>query len=359
MFKSKHRVRSVGGFFGVASIACSAIFATPLVAQDKVTKLDIASVFGTSNYLGQKAEKIAEDIKVISGGTLDMRVHNPGDLVPALEVFNSVSSGAVPVGFDWLGYWGGTIPVTGLFGGLPFGPNAEVFNSWVFDGGGVEILQRAYDPYGVHVVPCMISPPETGGWYSKEITGPEDFDGLTIRIAGYGAKVLSKLGASTQLIPGGEIYLALERGRIQAAEFATPMIDIAMGFDEVVDHYHFPGWHQRSNWDSLIFNQEVWDELSSTHQLQVELACRANIQRALSDHMPLQAAAMDTFKGKGVQFHRFSDETMEALSNAWDEVRTEEFAKDELLQEAYDSLMKHAAMFAEWDKLQDLSFAPE
>lgn len=347
---TKNKLRSLTAIVGVASMALAA------AASADTRKIDVASVFGTSNYLGQHAEAIAADIKSISGGEIDMKIHNPGDLVPPLEVFNAVSSGAVEVGFDWIGYWAGTIPVVSLFGGLPFGPNAEVFNSWVFDGGGKELLNEAYEPYGVHAVPCMISPPETGGWYSKEITGPEDFDGLSIRIAGFGAKVLNKLGASTQLIPGGEIYLALERGRVDAAEFATPMIDIAMGFDEVVDHYHFPGWHQRANWNSLLFNKAVWDDLSEDNHVQIETACRANIQRALSDHMPLQAAAMETFREKGVQFHRFPDSVLSELSSAWDEVRAEEFADKPLLAEAFDSLKAHQAMFETWDDLQSLKF---
>ncbi|MDO6732398.1 TRAP transporter substrate-binding protein [Marinovum sp. 2_MG-2023] len=345
---NRSKLMSLTTLMGAATVALS----TSVSAG--TTKIDVASVFGTSNYLGQALLRVTDDIRTMTDGELDMKVHNPGDLVPPLETFNAVSSGAVEVGFDWVGYWSGTVPVVSVFGGLPFGPNETVMNSWVFDGGGKEILNKAYEPYNIHAVPCMISPPETGGWYSKEITGPEDFDGLSIRIAGFGAKVLNKLGASTQLIPGGEIYLALERGRVDAAEFATPMIDISMGFNEVVDHYHFPGWHQRANWDTLMFNKATWDGLSDSHKRTVEVACRANIQRALSDHMPLQAAAMEKFRAEGVQFHRFPDSVLAELSAAWAEVRAEEFADKPLLKEAFESLAAHEAMFNDWDHLQSL-----
>src|SRR3546814_14977497 len=103
-------------------------------------------------------------------------------------------------------------------GAMPFGPGPEVFLGWMWEGGGLEILQKAYDKYNVKVLPCHLTAPEPAGWFNKEIKTPEDFQGLKMRISGLGGKVINKLGASAQLIAGGELYVALERGRIERSE---------------------------------------------------------------------------------------------------------------------------------------------
>lgn len=315
-------------------------------------KLDVASTFGTKNYLGQGATQLAHELEVTTGGSVALRIHEPGDLVPPLEVFNSVSSGAVPAGWDWMGYWAGTVPLAALYGGLPFGPSPEIFMSWVWDGDGLDMIQKAYDPYGVKVLPCMVSLQETGGWYNQKIESPEDFEGLSMRIAGFGAKVLAKLGASTQLVPGNEIYLALERGRVKAAEFSTPLVDYSMGFEEVAQYYYFPGWHQGANWNSLLINKSVWDEYSDERKEQFESACRANVQWSLSEQIPRQVDAMEELESRGVDVQRFPEPVIEALRAAWDEVRAEEFRNSPDLKAAYDSLMNHAAKFDKWNQLQ-------
>ena len=217
-------------------------------------KLDVASTFGTNNLLGQMGVKFGENLAIATGGELELDIAEPGDLVPTLEVFDSVASGAIDAGWDWMGYWSGTVPVAQFYGGLPFGPTSEVSSSWMWNGGGIEIIRREYAKHGVMVFPCFIEPQETAGWYREEITGPESYDGMKIRMSGLGAKVLTKLGSSTQLVPGGETYLALERGRVDAADFAIPTVDEAMGFYEIAKYNYFPGWHQSASWFSLIIS---------------------------------------------------------------------------------------------------------
>ncbi|NHI02114.1 TRAP transporter substrate-binding protein [Oceanimonas sp. MB9] len=343
---------------GAVGMALSALAVTPALAEGP-KQLDVASTFGTKNYLGQGAMKLAQELEVATGGEVKLRIHEPGDLVPPLEVFNSVSSGAVTAGWDWMGYWAGAIPLSALYGGLPFGPSPEVFMSWVWDGEGLDLIQKAYDPYGVKVLPCMVSLQETGGWYNQRIESPEDFEGLSMRIAGFGAKVLSKLGASTQLVPGNEIYLALERGRVKAAEFSTPRVDIDMGFEEVAEFYYFPGWHQGANWNSLLINKATWDQYSDERKAQFETACRANVQWSMSQQIPSQVAAMEEFEAKGVKILRFPDPVIDALKAAWDEVREEELNNSPELQEAYASLMKHAAVYEKWNSLQSFEATAE
>jgi TRAP-type mannitol/chloroaromatic compound transport system substrate-binding protein len=164
--------------------------------------LEVASTFPKNlTYLGEGAEHLARRIEIVTDGEVKLNVHGAGDLVPALEVFNAVSTGAVPAGWDWVGYWAGTVPVAGLAGAMPFGPGPEVFLGWMWEGGGLEIVQKAYDKYNVKLLPCHLTAPEPGGWFNKEINTVEDFEGLKMRISGMGGKVLNRLGASTQLIP--------------------------------------------------------------------------------------------------------------------------------------------------------------
>ncbi|MHB0777250.1 TRAP transporter substrate-binding protein [Halomonas sp. WWR20] len=329
----------------------AAALSVPALAEGP-KQLNVASTFSTQNFLGQGAVHLSKELEAATGGEVSLRVHEPGDLVPPFEVFNAVSSGAIEAGWAWPGYWAGTVPITNLYGGLPFGPSPEAFMSWIWAGEGTELLQKAYDPYGVKVLPCFISPQETGGWYNKEINTPEDFQGLSMRISGLGAKVLNKLGASTQLVPGNEIYLALERGRVDAIEFSAPIVDSAMGFEEIAQYYYFPGWHQGANWNNLLINKDVWDQYSDKRKAQFETACRANVQWALSVGPPEQTRVIRQFKEKGVQVKRFPDEVINALQNAWVEVRQEEMKNAPAFAEAYKSLMDHTALIDEWYELQ-------
>lgn len=315
-------------------------------------KLDVASTFNTNIFIGEGAVRFAEELATVTDGEVKLEVHNPGDLVPAFEVFNSVSSGAVPAGWDWIGYWAGTVPVTNLYGALPFGPTPEAFMSWMWSGEGTELLQSAYDDYNVKVLPCFISPQETGGWYNKEINSIKDFDGLRIRISGLGAKVLNKYGASTQLVPGGEIYLALERGRIDATEFSVPQVDQLMGFEEITKYYYFPGWHQSASWFSFIINKDVWNEYDEATKAKFETACRATLQWSMAEAPAEQMRVIGKLKEKGIEVKRFPDEVIAELRKGWNEVRAEEMKNNPRFKEAYESLMEHTQLVNDWYDLQ-------
>lgn len=320
---------------------------------DGPRKLDVASTFGTQNFLGAGAVHLSETLETASSGQIKLKVHEPGDLVPPFEVFNAVSTGAVDAGWDWMGYWAGTVPVTNLYGALPFGPSPEAFMSWMWAGEGLDIIQGAYDPYNIKVLPCLLSPQETGGWYNKEINTLEDFKGLRMRISGLGAKVLNKLGASTQLVPGNEIYLALERGRIDATEFSIPQVDQAMGFSEIAKYYYFPGWHQSASWFSLLINKDRWNAYSDQQKAQFEVACRATQQWALAEASARQMKIVEELKAQGIEVRRFPDPVLQGLKQTWAEVRQEEMQQHPLFKKAYESLMAHAQLVNDWYKLQE------
>jgi TRAP-type mannitol/chloroaromatic compound transport system substrate-binding protein len=330
----------------------TALALSTAVQADGPSKLDVASTFNTNIFIGAGAERFADELSTVTDGKVKLKVHNPGDLVPGFEVFNSVSSGAIPAGWDWIGYWAGTVPVTNLYGALPFGPTPEAFMSWMWAGEGTEILQSAYDPYNVKVLPCFISPQETGGWYNKEINSIDDFKDLKIRISGLGAKVLNKYGASTQLIPGGEIYLSLDRGRIDATEFSIPQVDQLMGFDEITKYYYFPGWHQSASWFSFIINKDVWNEYDDATKAKFETACRATLQWSMAVAPPEQMRVIAKLEDKGVQVKRFPDKVLKKLRQGWEEVLADEKKNNPLFKKAYESLMEHTKLVNDWYELQ-------
>ena len=340
----------------VATLSAAVALATTSLVQAET--LDVASTFPKNMpFLGEGAEVLAKNIETATGGEVSLRVHGAGDLVPALEVLNQVSSGAIPAGWDFVGYWGGTIPVAALAGAMPFGPGPDLFAGWMWEGGGLEIVQKAYDPLNVKLLPCHITAPEPGGWFNKEINTVEDLQGLRMRISGMGGQVLNKLGASTQLIPGGELYVALERGRIDATEFSLPVVDKSLGFAEIAKYYYFPGWHQPASWNSLIVNMDVWDGFGEEVQEQIMVACKATVTWSLAAAPEPQGAIIEEFRGMGVETKRFPDEVLAALREASTEVLDEAAAGDPIVAEAYQSIKDYMAKAQVWDELQQIPAA--
>tara|TARA_R110002124_G_scaffold53074_2_gene152198 strand:+ start:743 stop:1825 length:1083 start_codon:yes stop_codon:yes gene_type:complete len=332
----------------------AAIAAAAVGTAHASERLDVASAYSTQNLFGQSAKNISERIKMMSSGEFEFAVHDPGELVPPFEIFNSVSSGAIPAGWTSIAYLSGNLPIANLYGALPFSPPAEAVFSWTSAGEGSELLQKALDPYNVKFLACSYLPQEPGGWFNKEINSTDDLNGLSMRISGLGAQVLNKFGASTQLIPGNEVYLSLERGRVDAAEFSIPQVDSAMGLDEIAEYYYFPGWQQGAGWLALLINQSVWDGYSDAQRGQISTACQANIQKEADEVIPAQVETLRELEESGVKIRRFPDEVLNALHDSWDEVRSELMAKSPEFDEAYTSLMEHAEKMQQWHDLQTL-----
>lgn len=326
-----------------------------LASMASAESYDLQSTFPLAiPSIGPSPVMWADKVRAMTDGEVDITVHGAGDFVPGFEVFGAVSSGALPMGFDWIGYWAGSIPVANLVGAMPFGPPPEVFMGWMFEGGGMEIIQKAYDPHNVKIIPCHLVLPESGGWYREQINSVEDLKGKNIRIAGLGGKTLAKLGANPQIVPAGEIYLSLETGRLDAAEFSVPQIDINLGFHKIVENYYFPGWHQPSSWDSIIINMDVWKGISEENQNLMIEACKANITDNLIDQIHNQADPIEKMEAAGVTVRRFPDDVLAALKAASKEVMEEEAAMDPLFKEAYESLTTYIERQGRWSSLQQL-----
>ncbi|WBY03575.1 TRAP transporter substrate-binding protein [Ramlibacter tataouinensis] len=338
-----------------AAAALAVAVGAPSSAWAQAKTYDLQSVFGLQvPSIGPSPVKWAERVALMTNNEVRIKVLGAGEVVPPLELFGAVSSGALPMGYDWVGYWSSKIPVANLIGSMPFGANPELFLGWMFNGGGLEILQKAYTPHNVKVLPCHLVVPEAGGWFNKEINSPDDIKGLKMRIAGLGAKAMEKLGASVQLVPSGEIYVSLERGRIEATEFSAPQLDLGLGLQKIAKFYYFPGWHQPASWNSIIINMDVWKKFTPRQQQAMTEACYANIAFNAADQMGAQVDALEKIEAAGVKIRRFPDSVLAALQKASHEVMQAEAAKDPLFKEAYQSLTAYIKRNGRWIELQAL-----
>lgn len=234
---------------------------------DEVVKWKMQSIFPSKlDVVGEAAVLFTKNLKTISNGTLNVKFYEPGKLVPPLEIFKAVSKGSIESGYTAAGFHSGTIPAAAFFTSVPFGPEAGEFLAWLDYGGGHAIRDEVYSKYGVKGVSCGVIPPEASGWFRNEIKTVDDFKGLKIRFFGLGARVMQKLGASTQLLAPSDIYPALERGVIDAAEFSFPSIDYRIGFYQVAKHYYFPGWHNQSAVGEFLVNLKEYGKLSDVHK---------------------------------------------------------------------------------------------
>ncbi len=318
----------------------------------KKIKWKMASTFpGSLTQLGTAGIRFQNQISKVSGKNIQVKFFEPGALVPALEVFDAVSSGSVDAGWSTPGYWAGKVPALPLFAAVPFGPSAQEYMAWIYYGGGKELFEEIYAKHNIKGIFCGVIPPEASGWFRKEINSIEDMKGMKMRFFGLGAKVMEKIGVSTQLIAGGDIFPALELGTIDATEFSMPAVDLDLGFYQVAKHYYFPGWHQQSTLQELMINMDKWNSLSETQKVQIETTCGDNMRNGIAEGEAIQVDALNTLKDKGVKIHKWSDEILDALEEAWIEVVNEESNNDIDFKRSWESLSSFRKEIEVWKSL--------
>ncbi|KCV82155.1 TRAP dicarboxylate transporter subunit DctP [Actibacterium atlanticum] len=332
--------------------AAAALLAAPAaMAADKIL-LKTPIAFSTAlPGLGSPIPRVAEQLDLMSGGTLKMKVYEPGKLVPPFEILDAVSSGKINSGYTTAGYWAGKIPAAPLFSAVPFGPEAGEYMAWLYYGNGMTLYQEMYDQagYNVKVMPCAIIAPETSGWFASEINSPEDLDGLKMRFFGLGGKVMQKLGVATSLLPGGEIFPALEKGAIDATEFSMPAIDARLGFHKLVKFNYFPGWHQQATVFELMINKDVWNEASDQHKAIIETTCKASMADSFAEGEAIQHAALiDNVENNGVQIKQWNEDMLNTFRTTWDEVAAEEAANDAFFAKVLADLTEFRDGYAVW-----------
>lgn len=333
------------------AVAASLLTAPAAQAADKLL-LKTPIAFSTAlPGLGSPIPRVAEQLDLMSGGTLRMKIYEPGKLVPPFEILDAVSSGKINTGYTTAGYWAGKIPAAPLFSAVPFGPEAGEYMAWLYYGNGLSLYQEMYDQagYNVKVLPCAIIAPETSGWFAEEINAPEDLEGLKMRFFGLGGKVMQKLGVATSLLPGGEIFPALEKGAIDATEFSMPAIDARLGFHKLVKFNYFPGWHQQATVFELLINKDVWNDASEQHRAILENACKASMSDSFAEGEAIQHAALiDNIENNDVQIKQWNEEMLETFRATWNEVAAEEAANDAFFAKVLEDMTAFREGYAIW-----------
>ncbi len=254
------------------------------------------------------AVHFADSVRLASAGRLDIKPFSAGELVPAMQSFDAVSQGAAQVGHDWPGYWKGKNEAFVAFASVPFGLDAEGYNIWLYERGGLEMMQELYGQFNLFVLPGGQCGQEMGLFSNTRATKMEDFKGMRVRTPGWFMDIMNNLGASVSPLPGGEVYLALERGVIDAAEFSSPAINYPMGFDEITKYVIQPGVHQPGIQTGLFFNKDAYAKLPEDLKWIIDICAKETQLWSYNWINNLNAKAIRLFK-ENVEFVNMDEAT--------------------------------------------------
>ncbi len=307
--------------------------------------------------LGEGAEYLARLINKMSGNRLKIRVLGAGELVPALQVFDAVSAGTAQMGQGASYYWKGKMPAAPFFSSVPFGLTAQEMNAWLLKGDGLKLWEKLYQPHGVIPRPAGNTGVQMAGWFNKEINNIDDLKGLKMRIPGLGGEVLKRAGGVPVLLPGSEVFTALERGAIDAAEWVGPYNDLAFGLYKAAKYYYYPGWHEPGSTMEAIINQKALKALPEDLQEIVLDACLIANHDMLSDFTAKNFEALNVLKQQHqVDVRRLPDEVLSKLKQLSIEVVKDNVGQDPLSQEIYHSYSNFKEQVQSWTALADLSY---
>lgn len=295
------------------------------------------------------ATDLAKRIEAMSGGRLRIQVFGAGELIPALEGFDAVRAGTVEMNHANSYFWTGKTFAAQYFCAVPFGLNFQGMNGWLYDGGGQQLWDEVYAPFGLKGLPCGNTGVQMTGWFKKEIRSSADFKGLKMRIPGLAGRVYAALGVDVKLLPGGEIFPALERGVIDAAEFVGPFQDRKLGLHKAAKYYYTTGWHETATVSELLVNKAAWDKLPKDLQAIVENASAAcNVISEAWCQRTNAEAMEDLVKNQGVIARPLPEEVLKRLRDATQQVLAEAAAKDALTRKVHDSYMAYKKKYEAW-----------
>lgn len=299
---------------------------------------------------------LAEQVKTMSQGRLEIEVFGSGELVPGLESFDAVDAGTAEMGHGASYYWAGKAPASQFFTSVPFGMNAQQMYAWLYGGGGQELWDETYKDFNLIPLPAGNTGVQMGGWFNKEINTLDDFQGLKMRIPGLGGKTVVKVGGSAELIAGGEIYTSLERGVIDATEWIGPYHDQILGFNKVAQYYYFPGWHEPGSVLELLVNRQAWESLSEDLKTIVKVAADAQNMWMLAQFDAQNGSSLQELVAGGTDLRPFPDDVMAGLKEAAEEVKVEVADSDAQAAKVYDSFRKFQAEVGGWGTASEKAY---
>lgn len=296
-------------------------------------------------------------VREMSGGRLNIQHFAAGELIPAMEGFDAVSKGTVEMNAANAYFWAGRVPAAQYFTAVPFGMNTQGMNAWIYQGGGQKLWDEIYEPFGVKAMPMGNTGTQMTGWFRKPLTSVEDLKGLKMRIPGLAGKVYAELGVAVRLLPGGEIFPALERGVIDAAEFVGPYQDRRLGLQKAAKNYYTTGWHEPTNVTELLINKKAWDSLPKDLQAIVKICAQACNQESLAWCDAVNADALDDLvKNFGVQARPLPQDIISRLREVTADTLAASAAADPSIKKVHEAFFAFKKKYDTWSGVGEKSF---
>ena len=302
------------------------------------------------------AELIGKRVAAATGGKFNIKVFAAGEIVGGLQVLDAVQNGTVECGHTATYYFFGKDPTFAFSCAIPFGMNARQQNAWMYHGGGLELMREFFKEYNVIQFPAGNTGCQMGGWFRKPINKVADLKGLKMRIGGTGGLPLTKLGVVPQQIAGGDIYPALEKGTVDAAEWVGPYDDEKLGFAKVAKYYYYPGWWEGGPELDLLVNIKAWEALPAEYKAILEAACAEANVWMVAKYDALNPDALKRLLASGVKLQPFSNEIMAACYKASAEVYDEIATKNPKFKKVYDSWKKFRNEQNQWFAVAESRF---
>ncbi len=323
----------------------------------------LASSFPRSlDILFGAAERMAERVKELTGGNFEIKAYQGGEIVPPLEVLDATQKGSVEMGHTAGYYYIGKRPALAFDTIVPFGMTVRQQNAWFYSGGGLEMIRELLADFNVINFPGGNTGVQMGGWFRSPIAGLADLKGLKMRIPGLGGEVMKRLGATAQVIPGSEVYVSLERGAIDAAEWVGPYDDVKLGLHQVAKNYYYPGWWEPSAALSYYVNRDAWEKLPKEYQSALQVACAESNITMTAAYDVGNVQALQKIRAAGVTLRPFPQDVMEAAYRTTNELLEEQAAKDPEYDRILQAYRKWQRESADWFSLgektyEDFSFS--
>jgi TRAP-type mannitol/chloroaromatic compound transport system substrate-binding protein len=338
-------------------VAASTLAAPAIAQTNPEIKWRCASSFPKSlDTIYGGGEYVAKRVAEMTDGKFQIRVFASGEIVPGLQVLDAVQNNTVECGHSASYYYVGKDPTFAFDAAVPFGLNARQQNAWMTHGGGLELMREFFKDYNIVQFPLGNTGTQMGGWFRKEIKTIDDLKGLKMRIAGIAGQVLANLGAVPQQIAGGDIYPALEKGTIDAAEWIGPYDDEKLGFYKVAKFYHYPGWWEGGLQVSMYVNDAQWEALPKHYQAILESACAEATSWMLGKYDVENMAALKRLVAGGAILRPFPREVMLACYKAAFELYDAEAARNPKFAKVYEPFKKFRDEEYLWFRVAENTF---
>jgi TRAP-type mannitol/chloroaromatic compound transport system substrate-binding protein len=326
--------------------------------RGKLVEWRLASSFPSAlDTIFGSAQVLAERIAAMTNGAFKISVYQGGELAPSLQVMDAVQKGSAEVGQTGGYYYTGKNAALAFDTCVPFGMTARQQNAWLHTGGGRELVDQLYADFGIVSFSCGNTGAQMGGWFRQPIETAADLKGLRMRIPGLGGKVMDALGVSVQVIAGGDIYPALERGAIDATEWVGPYDDEKLGFFRVAKNYYYPGWWEPGPSLSFLVNKKAWDTLPAEYRAVFTAATAEAATAMQTSYDSKNPPALERLLQKDIQLRPFSDDIMRAARAASEALLDDEANQDK----AYRKILDHWRAFRKqsfrWFATAELAYA--